>query len=73
MLKLLFVCIVVVTFYSNWVDGLVQYSHEGDPKTEIINNILMVSLTLIQGADSKGAVILSFCFLLSSVETSAAR
>ncbi|PRQ42536.1 putative pectinacetylesterase/NOTUM, alpha/Beta hydrolase [Rosa chinensis] len=58
MLKFLWVCIVIATFFSNWVDGFVQYSHEGDPKTEIINNTLMVSLTLIQGADAKGAVCL---------------
>ncbi|KAM5560862.1 pectin acetylesterase 10-like [Rosa sericea] len=58
MLKFLWVWIVIATFFSNWVDGFVQYSHEGDPKTEIINNTLMVSLTLIQGADAKGAVCL---------------
>lgn len=62
MLKFLWVCIVIATFFSNWVDGFVQYSHEGDPKTEIINNTLMVSLTLIQGADAKEAGTLRILF-----------
>lgn len=53
MMKLLWVCILVALGFSKRVDGFVQYSHRGDPKTEIINNTLMVSITLIRGADPK--------------------
>lgn len=55
MMKFLWVCIVVAFCFSKWVDGFLQYSHRGDPKTEIINNTLMVSITLIRGAEAKGA------------------
>ncbi|XP_040372516.1 pectin acetylesterase 12 isoform X1 [Rosa chinensis] len=58
MVRFLWVCIVVAFCFSKWVDGFVQYSQRGDPKTEIINNTLMVSITLIRGAEAKGAVCL---------------
>jgi hypothetical protein len=56
MMKLLWVCILVALGFSKRVDGFVQYSHRGDPKTEIINNTLMVSITLIRGADPKAGI-----------------
>lgn len=80
-MKLLWVSAVVVLVLSKWVDGFVEHSlnetelslMEAYGVSKANNNFLMVGLTLINGANGKGAgtliAIVNFFFLLSSSYT----
>ena len=68
--------VVLQVLLGKWVDGFVEYSlneteislmHEGPGYgvSKATNNALMVGLTLIHGANSKGAGIHIFQFYLS--------
>ncbi|KAL5580435.1 hypothetical protein UlMin_015203 [Ulmus minor] len=68
MMKLLSVVVSLLVFSSNWVNGFVEFGLNetewslmeafGVSEASNNNNLLMVGLTLIQGANAKGAVCL---------------
>ena len=70
-MKLLLVGIAVLVVFGKWVDGFVEFSLneteisllEGYGVSKAGYNPLMVGLTLIQGANAKGAGTLLFSFL----------